>query len=328
MRTMKPGRRQFLHLASAAVGLAVVAPTAQAQGYPTRPIRILVGFPAGGTTDINARLIAQWLSERHRQQFIVENRPGANASLALEALVHAPADGYTLGTVGTSSSLNEALHQHADFDLNRDLAMIAGLATSPLVLEVHPSVPVETVPELIAYVKANPGRINMASYGAGSLSHVAGELFKMAAGLHMQHVPYRGSAPMLTDLLGGQVQVAFDALPASIEFIRTARLRVLAVTSASRDPALPQIPCLGEYLPGYEATTFTGIGAPRKISAEIVLKLNKEINAGLADTKMKERLAELGSAPLVLSPADFTKFVQDETEKWGRVIRTPKLSPG
>jgi tripartite-type tricarboxylate transporter receptor subunit TctC len=326
MGIMKLRRRQFLHLAAAAAAAAAVpVPTARAQNYPTRPVRIVVGFPAGGTTDIIARLIGQWLSERLGQQFIIENRPGANTNIATETVARAPADGYTLLTVGSTTTINTTLYERLNFDLNRDLAMVAGLNNSPLVLEVHPAVPVNSVPELIAHAKANPGRISMASFGTGSISHVAGELFKIAAGVDMLHVPYRGSAPMLNDLLGGQVQAAFDNLPASIEHIRAGKLRALAITTAARSEALPHIPSLGEFLPGYQASAFIGIAAPKSTPAEIVIKLNEEINAGLAEPKIKAKLAELGSATLVLSPAEFTNFVVSQTEMWAKVIRQAKI---
>lgn len=286
---------------------------------------MMVGFAAGGTTDIVARLIGQWLSERLGQQFVIENRPGANTNLAVEAVARSPADGYTLGTVGISNAINSTLYPQFNFDPNRDLAMVAGLNNSPLVVVVHPTVPVNTVPEFISYAKANPGRISMASFGTGSISHVAGELFRIAAGIEMLHVPYRGSAPMLIDLLGGQVQTAFDNLSASIEHIRSGKLRALAVTTATRSDALPQVPSLADYLPGYEASAFFGIGAPKSTPAEVVLKLNEEINAGLADPKIKARLAELGGAALVFSPAEFSRFIANETEKWAKVVREAKI---
>jgi tripartite-type tricarboxylate transporter receptor subunit TctC len=317
---MRLGRRQFLHLVAAAA-LAVTAPTAWAQSYPTRPVRIVVGFPAGGTTDIVARLLGQWLSERLGQQFVIENRPGANTNIATEAVARAPADGYTLVTVGSTSTINATLYDKLNINLDRDLTMVAGLNNSPLVLEVHPAVPVNSVPEFIAYAKADPGKITMASFGTGSISHVAGELFKIATGVDMLHVPYRGSGPMLIDLLGGQVQATFDNLPASIEHIRAGKLRALAVTTAARADALPQVPSLGEFLPGYEASAFIGLAVPKGTPAEVVAKLNTEINAGLTDPKIKAQLAELGSAPLVLSPAAFSDFVARETEKWAKVIR-------
>jgi tripartite-type tricarboxylate transporter receptor subunit TctC len=321
---MKLPRRQVLYLAATAA-LAVTTQTATAQNYPTRPVRLMVGFAAGGTTDIVARLIGQWLSERLGQQFVIENRPGANTNLAVEAVARSPADGYTLGTVGISNALNSTIYPQFNFDPNRDLAMVAGLNNSPLVLVVHPAVPVNTVPEFISYAKANPRRISMASFGTASISHVAGELFKLAAGIEMLHVPYRGSAPMLIDLLGGQVQTAFDNLSASIEHIRSGKLRALAVTTATRSDALPQVPTLADYLPGYEASAFFGIGAPKSTPAEVVLKLNEEINAGLADPKIKARLVELGGTPLVFSPAEYSRFIANETDKWAKVIWEAKI---
>ena len=318
-------RRRFLRLAANAAAFSVVSRNAWAQAYPTRPVRLIVGFPAGGTTDVVARLLGQWLSERLGQPFIIDNRPGANTNLAFEAVARAPADGYTLGTVGPSTAINATLYQQLNVDVARGLVMVAGLNNSPLVLEVHPAVPVNSVPEFIAYAKANSAKINLASFGAGSISHVAVELFKMAAGLDAVHVPYRGSAPMLTDLLGGQVQAAFDNLPASIEHLKAGKLRALAVSTATRSEVLPQIPSLGEFLPGYEASAFLGVGAPKSTPAEIVIKLNKEINAGLADPRIKARLAELGGAPFVLSHAELGKFMDDETEKWAKVIRTAKI---
>jgi tripartite-type tricarboxylate transporter receptor subunit TctC len=318
-------RRRFLCAAVIAAAFTVVPQNAGAQDYPTRPVRILIGFPAGGTTDIVARLIGQWLSERLGQQFIIENRPGANTTLAVEAVARAPADGYTLCTVSTSNVLNSALYPQLTFDTDRDLAMIAGLNSSPLVLEVHPAVPVNSVPGLIAYAKANPGRISMASFGTGSISHVAGELFEAAAGIDMLHVPYRGSAPMLIDLLAGHVQAAFDNLPASIEHIRAGKLRALAVTTTTRSQTLPHVPSLSEIFPGYEAIAYLGLGAPKSTPAEIVNKLNQEINAGLADGKIRARLAELGGTPFVFSPAEFRNFIAAETGKWVKVIRDAKI---
>ena len=318
-------RCRFLGLAANAIVFSVVSRNAWAQPYPTRPVRLIVGFPAGGTTDIVARLIGQWLAERLGQQFIIENWPGANASLAFELVARAPADGYTVGTVGSSTVLNAALYQQLNVDFKLDLAMVAGLNSSPLVLEINPAIPVNSVPELISNAKANPGRIGMASFGAGSISHVAGELFKLAADVKMLHVPYRGSAPMLVDLLGGHVQAAFDNLPASIEHIRAGKLRALAVTTADRSEVLPHIPTLSEFLPGYEASAFLGIGAPKDTPAEIVVMLNKEINAGLADPAIRARLAELGSSPLVLSPTEFSNFIVSETQKWAKVIRQANI---
>jgi len=322
-----PHRRSVLHLAVGAVVVSVVSRLARAQDYPLRPVRILVGFSAGGTNDIVARLIAQWLTERLGQQVVVENRPGANSNIAVEAIVRAPGDGYTLGLVGIANVLNAALAEKPGFDLHRDIAMVAGLNRSPLVLEVNPAVPVNDITAFIAHASANPGRITMASYGSGSISHVAGELFKAATGTEMLHVPYRGSAPMLTDLLGGQVQAAFDNLPASVEHIRAGKLRALAVTTATRSATLPEIPSLSELLPGYDASAFFGIGAPRNTPAEIVERLNEAINAGLRDPRMKARLLELGGAPLILSSAAFAKLIDDEIEKWGKVIKIAGIKP-
>jgi len=321
---MQIRRRQLFNLAANAAAFTAVSRIAWAQAYPARPVRLLVGFPAGGTTDIVARLIGQWLSERLGQQFVIENRPGANTLLAFDALMRAPADGYTLGTVVPSNTINRIL-SGSNISVSRDVAMVASLITSPLVLVVHPAVPVNSVPQFISYAKANPTRISIASFGIGSISHVAIELFKIAAGLDLLHVPYRGSAPMLTDLLGGQVQAALDNLPASIEHIRAGKLRALAVTTAARSDALPQIPSLSEFLPGYEASASVSIGAPKSTPAEIVIRLNKEINAGLGNPNMKARLAELGGAPVVLSPAELTKVMDDETEKWAKVIRAAKI---
>jgi tripartite-type tricarboxylate transporter receptor subunit TctC len=320
-------RRQFLHLAAAAAALAVAAPTASAQNYPTRPVRIVVGFPAGGTTDIGARLIAQALSEQLGQQFIVENRPGAATNLSTEAVVRAPADGYTLLAVTATNTINASLYKKLNFNLLRDIAMVAGVLRSPLVLEVHPSVPVQTGPELIAYAKANPGKITMASYGTGTSSHVAGELFKMMSGVNMLHVPYRGSAPMVTDLIGGQVQAALDNLPASIEHIKAGKLRSLAVTTAARSDHLPDIPTVAEFLPGFETSAWVAIGAPRGTPTQIVDKLNSEINAALAHPKMNARVADLGATVYPGSPADFGKLIAEETEKWGKVVKFARLNP-
>ena len=322
---MRLQRRQFLHLTASAAALSVVTRNARAQAYPTRPVRMIVGFPAGGTSDIVARLIGRWLSERLGQQFVIENRSGANTNLAVEAVLRASADGYTLAMVGSSNVLNSTLYPQLIFNPHRDLTMIAGLNSSPLVLEVYPTVPVNTVPELISYAKADPRRISLASFGTASISHVAGELFKIRAGVEMLHVPYRGSAPMLVDLLGGQVPAAFDNLSASVTHIRSGKLRALAVTSAGRSNALPQVPILADYLPGYEASAFLGVGAPKSTPAEIVIKLNQEINAGLADPTIRAQLAELGGTPLVLSPAEFSKLVADEIEKWAKVIREAKI---
>jgi tripartite-type tricarboxylate transporter receptor subunit TctC len=321
---MKCSRRNVFHLAAGAAFLSA-SDLGWGQTYPARPVRIIVGFSAGGTQDIVSRLIGQSLSERLGQQFIIENRPGANSNLAIETVVRAPADGYTLGVLGIANVLNAALVEKLSFDVRSDLAPVAGLNSSPLVLEVHPEVPVNNVPELIAHAKANPGKMTIASYGAGSISHVAAELFKAATGIDTLHVPYRGSAPMLTDLIGGQVQCAFDNLPASVEHIKAGRLRALAVTTASRSEVLPRIPSLRELLPGYDASAFFGIAAPKATPVAVVGKLNEAVNAILADPKMVGRLAELGGAPLVLSPAAFGKLIIDETNKWGKVIRAANI---
>jgi len=308
---MKLPRRRFLHLAACAVTLPAGSRVARSQNYPARPVRIIVGFSAGGTTDIIARLIAQGLSERLGQQFIIENRPGASANLATEAVVRAPPDGYTLLAVVGTNAINATLYDKLSFNLNRDIAPVAGLTRSPLVLEVHPSVPAKTVPELVTYAKAHPGKITMASFGVGSTSHVAGELFKMMAGVDLLHVPYRGSGPMLTDLVGGQVQMAFDNLPASIEHIRAGKLRALAVATATHSEALPNIPTVADFLPD--------------TPAEIIHKLNKEINAALGDPRIKARIAELGATAFPTSPNEFGRFIGEETEKWGKVIRAANI---
>jgi len=321
---MKYSRRNFLHLAAGVAWLSR-SDIGWAQTYPARPVRIIVGFAAGGTQDIVARLIGQSLSEHLGQQFIVENRPGANSNLAIEAVVRSSADGYTLGVVGIANVLNAALFERSNFDLGSDLAMVAGLSSSPLVLEVHPALPVNTVSELIDYAKANPGKLTIASYGTGSISHVAAELFKAATGVSTLHVPYRGSAPMLTDLLGGQVQSAFDNLPASVEHVKAGRLRALAVTTASRSEVLPDIPSLGELLTGYEASAFFGIAAPKATPVAIVGKLSDAISAILTNPKVVRRLEELGGAPLVLSPAAFGKLIDEEYDKWGKVIKAAQI---
>jgi tripartite-type tricarboxylate transporter receptor subunit TctC len=318
-------RRRFLHLAAGAAALPAVSRMAWAQAYPTRPVRIIVGFAPGGTADIVARLIAQWLSERLGQPFVVENRTGAATNIATEAVVRAPADGYTLLFVTTSNAINATLYEKLNFNFMRDIAPVAGVTRVPNVFVVNPSVPATTVPEFIAYAKANAGKLSMASGGIGSTGHVSGELFKMMTGLNIEHVPYRGGAPALTDLLAGQVQVYFSPMPAAIEYIRAGKLRALAVTTAARSEALAEIPTLGEFVPGYEASAWQGIGAPKNTSAEIVEKLNKEVYAGLADPKLKARLADLGGTVLALSPADFGKLIADETDKWGSVIRAANI---
>jgi tripartite-type tricarboxylate transporter receptor subunit TctC len=322
---MKLPRRQFLHLAAGAAALPTISRIARAQAYPSRPVRIIVGWPAGGTTDIATRLMGQWLSERLGQPFVIENRPGAASNIGTEAVVRAPADGYTLLAVTATNTVNATLYDKLNFNLNRDITTIAGILRSPLVLEVHPALPVNTVPEFIAYAKANSGRISMASFGTGTTSHVAGELFKIMAGIHMLHVPYRGSTPMVTDLLGGQVQVAFDNLPASIEHIRAGKLRPLAVTTVTRSDALPNVPTMSDFLRGYEASAWIAVGVPSGTPAEIVNKLNREINAGLADPKIEARIADIGGTVLAGSAAEVGKLIAEETEKWGKVVRAANL---
>jgi tripartite-type tricarboxylate transporter receptor subunit TctC len=324
---MKLPRRKFLHLAAGAVALPLVSRVAWAQAYPTRPVRIVVGAAAGGSTDILARLMGQWLSERLGQPFIIENRPGAGNSIGTEAVVRAPADGYTLLLCGVFDATNATFYDKLNYNFIRDIAPVASVVRDAYVMVVHPSVRAKTLPEFIADAKANPGRINMASAGTGASSHIAGELFKMMAGVDMVHVPYRGGGPALTDLIAGQVQVMFVSTIASIGYIKAGRLRTLAVTTATRWDGLPDIPTVGEFVPGYEASYWAGIGAPKATPAEIVEKLNKEINAGLADPKIKARLAELGSTALAGSPADFGRLIAEETEKWGNVIRAANIKP-
>ena len=317
---MKLPRREFLYLAAGAAALPAVTRIAGAQTYPTRPVHIIVGYAPGGATDIMARLVGQWLSERLGQQFVIENRPGAGSNIAAEAVVRAPADGYTLLLVGVSNAINATLYDRLNFNFIRDIAPVAGIIRDTYVMVVNPSFPAKTVPEFVAYAKADPGRINFGSAGIGSPNHVTGELFKIMAGVNLMHVPYRGIALALSDLLGGQVQVAFASMPSSIEFVRAGRLRALAVTTATRSEVLPDVPTVGEFVPGYEASAWYGIGAPKATPAEIVDKLNKEINAALADPKMKARLADLGGTPFLGSPADFGKLIADDTEKWGKVV--------
>ena len=318
---MKLPRRKFLHLAAGAAALPAVSRFAWAQAYPTQPVRIIVGVAPGGPTDILARLMGQWLSERLGQPFVIENRPGAAGNIGTEAVVKSPPDGYTLLLAGTPNTTNATLYDKLNFNFIRDIAPVATISRNTLVMVLHPSVPAKTVPEFIAYAKANPGKINMASGGNGSTPHVAGELFKMMASVNLVHVPYRGAVAALTDLIAGQVQVYFAQMMASIEYIRAGKLRPLAVTTATRSEALPDIPTVGEFVPGYEAVVWQGIGAPKNTPPEIVDKLNKEINAALADPNMKARLADLGGTALAGSPADLGKLIADETEKWGNVIR-------
>jgi tripartite-type tricarboxylate transporter receptor subunit TctC len=318
---MKPSIAIVSALATALIAAPLSTGASGEEHYPTRPVHIIVGFPAGGGADIVVRLMGQWLSERLGQPFVIENRPGAGSNIATEAVVNAGPDGYTLLTVTTSNASNATLYDNLSFNFIRDIAPVAGIHRTPLVMEVNPSVPAKTVPEFISYAKANPGKINMASAGTGTGTHIAGELFKMMTGVDMTHVPYRGAAPALTDLLGGRMQVMFDNMGSSIEQIRAGRMRALAVTTATRSEALPDIPTVGEFVPGYEASGWIGVGAPKSTPAEIVEKLNKEINAGLADPAMKARLADLGAEPMSMTPADFGKFIADETEKWAKVIK-------
>jgi tripartite-type tricarboxylate transporter receptor subunit TctC len=324
---MKLPRRNFLHLAAGAAALPALARAAWAQAYPSRPVRIVVGLAPGGTNDFVARLMGQWLSERLGQQFVIENRPGAGGNIGTEAVVRAPADGYTLLLVGAWSAFNATLYAKLNYNFIRDIAPVASIGRVPLVIVVNPSVPAKTVPEFIAFAKGNPGKISMASGGNGTTPHVAGELFKMMAGVDLIHVPYRGNGPAITDLLGGQVQVLFAGAPESIEHIRAGRLRPLAVTDTTRLEVLSDIPTVAEFVPGYEASAWFGVGAPRNTPAEIIDKLNKEVNAALADPKMRARLADLGSTVLAGSPSDFGWLIADETEKWGKVIRAANIKP-
>jgi len=318
---MKLPRRTFLHLAAGAAALPAVSRIAWAQAYPTRPVRIIVGFPAGGGVDIIARLMGQWLSKRLGQPFLIENRPGAGSNIATEAVVRAAPDGYTLLLVHASNAINATLYDKLNFNFIRDIAPVAGIIIVPNVMVLNPSVPAKTVPEFIAYAKANPGKINIASGGIGGPSHVSAELFKMMTGTDMLLVSYRGMAPAVTDLLAGQVQLMFNSLPASIEYIKAGTLRALAVTTATRSETLPSIPTMREFVPGYESPTWYGVGVPKNTPAEIVDKLNKEVNAALADPKMKARLADLGGEALPGSSVAFGKFIAEETEKWAKVVK-------
>ena len=319
------GRRTILHLAAGAAALPGVSLKSWAQTYPSRPVRIVVGFAAGGPTDIIARLIGQWLSERLGQQFVIENRPGAAGKIATEAVVRAPPDGYTLLQVSTSAAINATLYGKLNYDFIRDIVPVAGIIRAPGVVVVNPTVSARTIPELIAYAKANPGKLTMASPGTGSSPHLAGELFKTMTGVNITLVSYRGDAPAITDLLAGQVQMMIPAPAAFIEYIRAGKVRALAVTTSTRWEGLPDIPTVSEFVPGYEASFWWGVGAPKNTPAEIMDRLNKEINAGLADPKMKARLADLGGTVLPGTPADFGKLIADETEKWGKVIQAANI---
>jgi tripartite-type tricarboxylate transporter receptor subunit TctC len=307
--------------------LPAVSRVASAQAYPSRPVHWIIGFAPGGATDIIARLMGQWLSERLGQPFVIESRPGAGSNIGTEAVVNAPADGYTLLLTAPANTVNATLYDKLNYNFIRDIAPVASISREPNVMVVNPALPVRSVAEFIAYAEANPGRINMASSGIGTAVHMAGELFKMMTGVNMQHVPYRGAAPAITDLLAGQVQVMFASMPSSIEYVRTGRLRALAVTTAARSPALPDVPTVGDTVAGFEASSVYGVGAPRKTPVEVIEKLNAEINAILADPKAKARLAELGGTVLPGSPADFGKLIAAETEKWGRVVRAANIKP-
>ena len=314
-------RRRFFQLAAGAFAAAATARHAVADAYPSRPVRLLVGFTPAGGNDIIARLMGQWLTERLGQMFVIENRPGAGTNIAAEAVINSPPDGYTLFITNLSNAINATLYEKLNFDFMRDMLPVAGIAQAPAVLAINASVPARTVTEFIAHAKANPGRINMGSAGIGSTGHLAGELFKMMAGVNLIHVPYRGNAPALTDLIAGQIEVLFPSLGSSIEYVKTGKLRALAVTGATRSDAVPDLPTVAETLPGYQAASFYGIGAPRNTPAEVVEVLNKAVNAGLADPKLTARLTDLGSVPLPGQPATFGKLITDETEKWGKVIR-------
>lgn len=324
---MKLLRRQFLHLAAGAATLSAFSRIARAQSYPSRPVRWLVGFTPAGGNDIVARLIGQWLTERLGQPFVIENRPGAGTNIAAEAVIHSPPDGYTLFLTNTSNAVNGSLYEKLNFDFVRDMAPVVGISRAPVIMAVNPSVPAKTVPEFIAYAKANPGKINMGSAGIGSTGHLAGELLQMMTGIKLVHVPYRGNAPALTDLISGQVQVVFPSSAASIEFVRSGKVRGLAVTGGVRLVALPDLPTVADSVPGYEASSLYGVGAPRHTPAEVIDRLNKEVNAALADPKIKTRLVDIGNTPFGGSPADFGKLIADETEKWGKVIKFAGIKP-
>lgn len=324
---MKLLRRRFLELAGAAVAAPAFAQLAWALDYPTRPVRIIAGFAAGGGVDITARLIGQWLTERLGQSFVTENRPGAGGNIGTEAVVNAAPDGYTLLLATVPNAVNASLYDKLNFNFIRDTVSVAGIIRVPMVILLNPSVPARTVPEFISYAKANPGKVSMASAGNGSAPHMAGELFKMMTGIKLVHIPYRGQGPALTDLLGGQVHVLFATAPGTTEYISTGKLRALAVTTASRAQVLPEVPTVGDFVPGYETSQWYGVCAPRNTPAEIVDKLNKEINAAIADPGMKARLAAIGGEPLPGSPAEFGKLISEETEKWAKVVRAAGIRP-
>jgi tripartite-type tricarboxylate transporter receptor subunit TctC len=318
---MKLPRRRFLHLAAGAAALPAVSRFAWAQAYPAKPVRFIIGYVSGGSADVTARLMGQWLSDRLGQPFIVESRPGAGSNIGSEAVIRSAPDGYTILLVAPANAINATLYDKLNYNFLRDMAPVAGIIRFPNVMEVNLSVPAKTVPEFIAYAKANPGKINYASSGNGSTIHMSGELFKMMTGIEMVHVPYRGAAPALTDMLGGQVQVMFDNVPTSLEHIRSGSLRPLAVTTATRSAVLPDVPTVADFVPGYESSAWYGVGVPKGTPAEIIDRLNREINAGLADPKLKARFAELSAAVLPGSPTDFGKLLVDETEKWAKVVK-------
>jgi tripartite-type tricarboxylate transporter receptor subunit TctC len=324
---MKLPRRRFLHLAAGAAALPVVSRPAHAQAYPARPVHIIAGFAAGGGVDITARLIGQWLSERLGQAFVIEDRPGADGNIGTEVVVRASPDGYTLLLATVPNAVNATLYPNLNFNFIRDIAPVSGVIRVPMVVLVHPSLPVMTIPDLIAYAKANAGKINMASAGTGSAPHMAGELFNVMAGINMVHVPYRGQGPALADLLGGQVQVYFATSPGTVDYIRTGKLRGLALTTASRAEVLRDLPTVGSFVPGYEASQWYGVGAPKRTPVEIVERLNKEINAAFADPAMKMRFADIGGEPLAGSPSEFGQLIVDETEKWAKVVKLAGLKP-
>jgi tripartite-type tricarboxylate transporter receptor subunit TctC len=321
-------RRKFLHLAAGVALLPAVSLIARAQAYPSRSVRIIVGFAPGGPADILARLVGQWLSERLGQPFVIENRPGAGSTISIGAVVHAPPDGYTLHLITSAAAISTSLYEHLDFDLIRDIVPVAGIIREPHVMLVNSTVPTKTVPEFIAYAKTKPGKLGMASGGIGTSSHVAGELFKIMTGVDMVHVPYRGAAPALTDLLAGQVNVYFSPMAIAIGYVRSGMLPALAVTTTTRSQSLPDTPTMGDFVPGYEATNWYGIVVPHNTPADIVNQLNHEINTGLADPKIHGRLVDLGGTVLALSPAEFGKLIADETEKWSRVIREAHIKSG
>jgi tripartite-type tricarboxylate transporter receptor subunit TctC len=324
---MRIPRRQFLQLTAGATAMPVLLQIASAQTYPLRPVRIIVPFAPAGATDITARLIGQWLSERLGQTFVIENRPGGSGNVGMQAVVNAPPDGYTLLLVGASAAINATLFEKLNFNFVNDIAPVAGINSIPLIVEVNPAVPAKTIPEFIAHAKANPGKINMASGGSGGAGHMAGELFKKMAGVELVHVPYRGAGLALSDMIGGQVQVMFDPIPSSVEYVRSGKLRALAVTTAKRSEVLSELPPVSDFVPGYEVSAWQGIGAPRNTSAEIVNKLNREINAAFADPKMKARLAGLGTTPMPFTPVEFGSFMKAETEKWAKVVKFSGAKP-